>query len=137
MIKANAYGHGAVETAFALQDHVQYFMVAEINEALLLRSNGIRTPVLIAGYTDHSYTQLLCENRLTQCVYSLDYAKKLNHSVPPSQRLLCHLKLDTGMGRLGFSCKENELPSLAQALLSLKGLEWEGVFAHFAHRKSS
>ncbi len=132
VVKANAYGHGAPEIASALEGRADYFMVAEINEALKLRQTGIRTPILIAGYTDPAYAPLLCENQLTQCVFSLSYAQSLSQHLPPSQTLRCHLKLDTGMGRLGVSPAREELSFLAKALSSLKGLHWEGVFSHFA-----
>lgn len=133
VIKADAYGHGAVETARTLEKCGVYgFGVSNIAEAEELREAGLRQPILILGYTPVEYADALAAYDIEQCVYSLEYAVALSEATRKTLRI--HLKLDTGMGRIGFDCRSEGLPGLedAKKVLSLPNLEVCGVFMHFA-----
>lgn len=132
VVKANAYGHGAVEVARVLEKAgADYLAVAFIDEALELREHGIRLPILILGYTSAEYTAELIEHDIAQAVVDIEsgyaYAAAAEKLGKP---LKCHLKIDSGMGRLGFRSESNS-EKLA-GLLDLPSLNFEGVFTHFA-----
>jgi alanine racemase len=130
VVKANAYGHGAVPVArAALEAGAGYLAVACIAEAAELRAAGITAPVLILGVTPAELAGELVELGVTQAVSSLDYARALNAAL--NAPLKVHLKLETGMGRTGFHADKDALGDIAAAL-SLKNLCFEGVFTHFA-----
>lgn len=125
VIKDNAYGHGAVRLAKLYEElHADYFAVSNLEEAIELRDNGIVTPILILGFTPIENGRLLNEYNITQCVYSLQYAKELNDL---NVDIKCHLKIDTGMNRIGFK----DIEEMRQACL-LPNLYFEGVFTHFS-----
>ena len=130
VVKADAYGHGAVEAAGAiLEAGGDYLAVACIDEAVKLRRAGISAPILILGITPPYFAEELLELGITQCVPSLEYAEALSKRL--GGVLKCHLKLDSGMGRTGFACREESLVDIMQAL-KLPNLDFEGVFTHFA-----
>ncbi len=125
VIKDNAYGHGAVRLAKLCEKlHADYFAVSNIEEAIELRDNGVVTPILILGYTPVDDGRLLNEYNITQCIYSLEYAKELNNL---NVDIKCHLKIDTGMNRIGFK----DVDEMREAYL-LSNLNFEGVFTHFS-----
>ena len=132
VIKANAYGHGAVEVARVLEAAgADYLAVAFIDEALELRESGIKLPVLVLGYTSPEYTRELIEHDITQAV--VDYESGCEYAKAAEKLgkvLKCHLKLDSGMGRVGFR-KDFSADKIAD-LLALSQLHFEGVFTHFA-----
>ncbi len=132
VVKANAYGHGAVEVASALEKAgADYLAVAFIDEALELREHGIRLPILILGYTSPEYTAELIEHDITQSVSSAECAAAYSEAAAVEGKALkCHLKIDSGMGRLGFRAN-NKLDDVAE-MLTLPGLDFQGVFTHFA-----
>ena len=133
VIKAEAYGHGALDAARVLERCGVYgFAVSNFAEAQELRAAGLRQPVLILGYTPVEYANALAEYEIDQCVYSLEYASALSAAAEKTVRV--HLKLDTGMGRIGFDCRSDALPGLkdAKQVLSLPNLDVCGVFMHFA-----
>ena len=136
VVKANAYGHGANIVAPLLQSlGADCFAVSNIEEALSLREFGINTPILILGYTPESLVRTLAENSISQCVYSPDYARALSENAQKAGvTLSVHLKLDTGMSRLGFDFRdENENEKEAMLLAArLPCFNTEGVFTHFA-----
>lgn len=129
VIKADAYGHGALAFARALKDEARYFAVAEINEALALREGGIENDILVLGYTNPELANMLAENGITQTVTDLPYARALSERL--GEKSLCvHIKLNTGMNRLGFSC---DTPTEdIKALYDIKNLTVKGIFSHFA-----
>lgn len=130
VVKADAYGHGAVQAAKAiLEAGGDYLAVACIAEATMLREAGIKAPILILGITPPYFAEELCRLDVTQCVPSLEYAEALSARLPGA--LKCHLKLDSGMGRTGFACGEKSLVDITQTL-ALPRLDFEGVFTHFA-----
>ena len=133
VIKADAYGHGAVEAARVLRACGAYgFAVSNIAEAEQLRQAGVTEPVLILGYTPVQYAPSLTKYNIEQCVYSLEYAEALNAAA--AGKIKAQLKLDTGMGRIGFDCRSDDALGLADAkkVLSLEKLEVSGVFMHFS-----
>ena len=111
-----------------------YLGVACIDEALTLRANGVSLPILILGYTPPQLTAQLIENNLTQTVYSADIAEAYSaQAVSTGKCLKAHLKIDSGMGRLGFICGRGRDPhdEILQ-ILKLPGLYYEGIYTHFA-----
>ncbi|MBO5213843.1 MAG: alanine racemase [Clostridia bacterium] len=135
VVKADGYGHGAVEVAKTLRDS-DYFGVACIDEAIELRENGIETPILILGYTSPKEARLLVRWSLTQCAFEKEYLYQLQQALQPEQKLKIHLKIDTGMSRLGFYAHdEDSIAETAEEIASLIGetpsLEYEGIFTHF------
>lgn len=137
LVKANAYGHGAVPVARRLERlGAQYLAVACLDEAEELRSAGITAPILILGYTPVECVKRLLDGNITQLVYDRDMAEELSaRAAELGGRLRCHVALDTGMSRLGFSCHEADLAltvSAVAALSALPGLETEGICTHFA-----
>ncbi len=136
VVKANAYGHSAKDLCPIIdQNGADWFAVSNIDEAIALREYGIKKPILILGYTPVDMVQDLKNYDLSQCVYSLEYAEKLSAlCVFYGIQIKAHIKLDTGMSRLGFDCRNDGLNGLAEALESAKfdGIKCEGVFTHFA-----
>lgn len=136
VVKANAYGHGADIAAPILQKAgADFFAVSNVEEALELREHGISKPILILGYTPCEYAHELDDYNISQCVYSLDYANELsNEAKKYGLKIKIHIKLDTGMSRIGFDCRSDELSGINDALkaASLCGFVLEGIFTHFA-----
>lgn len=136
VVKADAYGHSARITAPVLEEQgADAFAVSNIEEAITLRGCGITRPVLILGYTPVSMAPQLYLNDIIQCVYSPEYAKALSEKACEyGVRLKIHIKLDTGMSRIGFDCRDDSLAGLDQAVAAAKlpGLIFEGIFTHFA-----
>ena len=134
VVKANAYGHGAVEVSRLLERlGCAYLAVACLEEARELRSAGIGLPILILGYTPEEYAPELAELSITQAVGSFSMAEGLSRALEGTDKTLkIHLKLETGMGRTGFRAMEWESVTDALRALELPHLEAEGIFTHFA-----
>ena len=137
VVKANAYGHSACAVAPILQQHgADYFAVSNIEEAIALRNLEIIKPILILGYTPVNMVNDLCDHNLTQCVYSKEYALALSkQAVENEVTVNIHIKLDTGMSRLGFDCRNDNLLGIDDAIKSakLEGFNFNGIFTHFAN----
>lgn len=136
VVKANAYGHGAVYLSKLYERlGADYFAVSNIEEAMQLRNNGIRAPILILGYTPTECASILAENNISQTVFSYSYAKELSKSAKSDGvSVKIHIKLDSGMGRIGFDCihdSEKILDSVAE-VCKMDSLVPEGIFTHFA-----
>lgn len=136
VVKSNAYGHGAVEISRKLEKWgCEYLAVANFGEAQALRKAGISLPILVLGYTSPEYTRLLIDNDITQAVVDADTAAEYSkRAVAAGKVLKCHLKLDTGMGRLGFFCLDSvggDIAGASQAVLR-QNLYFEGIFTHLA-----
>ncbi|MBQ7870868.1 MAG: alanine racemase [Oscillospiraceae bacterium] len=134
IVKADAYGHGAVPVSRYLTElGVEYLAVSNIEEAAQLRHGGIRGPILILGYTPPKYAEELTKMGLRQEVHSLEYARQLNERLAGlHRRLRVHIKLDTGMSRLGFFAYDHE--KTVDELKEIAGMEQlliEGIFTHF------
>ena len=136
VVKANAYGHGVDIVAPSLQQAgADFFAVSNIEEALELRKLGITKPILILGYTPVEYVQELATHEISQCVYSLDYSNELSvEAAKCNVKIKVHLKLDTGMSRIGFDCRSDEIVGIGDAISAAKldRFDIEGVFTHFA-----
>ncbi len=136
VIKANAYGHGAVALGRLYSElGADFLAVSNMGEALELRGAGIALPILILGYVAPECAEAAAKNGITLAVYSLPYAKALSEAASGAGVTLdVHLKFDTGMGRIGFFTSEEGENSLNDALLSAKlpSLSVTGAFTHFA-----
>ena len=145
VVKANGYGHGAVQVArVALQHGAEYLGVARINEAVQLREAGLEAPILIFGYTPSDQAETLIKYDLTQTVYSHKAAKVLSeYAVQKGTKICVHIKADSGMGRLGVLLSSNnnadtdnhllqDTVEAAESISRLPGLAVEGIFTHFA-----
>ena len=134
VMKADAYGHGAVPVSRALADlGAEYLAVSNLEEAVQIRRGEVRLPILILGYTPSEYAANMIFLDITQEVHSLTYAQELNEALAGTNYILnVHLKLDTGMTRIGFFAYDNDrtLDELKQAA-ALPHLHIEGVFMHF------
>lgn len=132
VVKANAYGHGAVPVARTLVKlGAEYLAVASLDEARELRQAGIGGPILILGWTPGEHAGELLELGLTQTVCDLATARAYSAAAQKAGRsLTVHVKVDTGMGRLGFVGKDREKEILS--LQNLPGLILEGIFTHFS-----
>ena len=132
VIKADAYGHGAVRVGKYLEDRVNYFAVATLEEAVELRENGIRLPILILGYTSPSQYEDLVAFDITQTIYSRETAELLDREAAnQGKKAGIHIALDTGMTRIGFQVTEEDADVIA-AIGRLPHLKMEGLFTHFA-----
>lgn len=132
VIKADAYGHGAVAIAREFETEADYFGVAEMNEALELRHAGIRKPILILGYTSPFLFEKALENDITLTMFQYENIEALSAT---AQRLgieaKIHFAVDTGMSRIGFGVSEREADLAARAA-KLSLIRVEGIFSHFA-----
>ena len=141
VVKANAYGHGAVQVAQRLERlGAEYLAVACLDEALELRQAGVRLPILILGYTPVERGGELLEGEITQTVYDLESARALSRLAEAAGKpLKIHIKADTGMSRLGWLCDEAHRAESVDAICqvcALPGLEPEGIYTHFANADS-
>ncbi len=132
IVKGNAYGNGAVQVALALESAgANHFAVAEADEAYELRRAGVRGTILILGAADAEEAYGLAEAGVSQAVYSRNSIATLAHTLKNSgKKLAVHLKIDTGMSRLGFS--PEEAVDAARLISEVPELALEGVFTHFA-----
>ena len=137
IVKADAYGHGSVHVSRCLQEAgADYLAVSSIDEAMELRTNGITMPILILGHTPRDQTPKLIENDITQAVTC--EAKAINYSneaVKLGKTLKIHIKVDTGMSRLGYLCEGDFFDGGVKGIVEdcqMPGLDAEGIFTHFA-----
>ena len=131
VVKANAYGHGAVPVASYLENQVDYFATATIEEAVELRENGISAPILILGYVSPSQYGDLVEYDITQTIDSYAQALALEkEAARQNRKAKAHLAVDTGMTRIGFQVTEHDADEAAK-IADLPHIELEGMFTHF------
>ncbi len=132
IVKADAYGHGAVGVAADIQDSVDYFGIAELGEALELREAGVKKPILILSYTSPYQYETLIENDITQTVFNYQDALAISNAAQKlNKTALVHIALDTGMSRIGFSCDEESVETVKK-ISRLPNVNVEGLFSHFA-----
>lgn len=132
VVKADGYGHGAVEIAKELHEEADYFGVALIDEALQLRRNGVTKPILILGYTSPTQYETLIEADITQAIFSREAARQLSDTaVRMGKKAKIHVVVDTGMSRIGFPPTEESIETI-KWINTLPGLFVEGIFSHFA-----
>jgi alanine racemase len=149
VVKANGYGHGAVEVArTAIASGAEWLGVARLSEAIALREAGFSAPILVFGYTPPADAGRLLDFDLRQSVYSLDAARAYSEAAARTRRIRVHLKVDTGMGRLGMvpAALSGQDPRHAvgeafireaTAIARLPGISAEGIFTHFAAADSA
>lgn len=131
VLKADAYGHGAVRLARACQkDGIGFLIVAFLEEAIQLRESGITLPILILNYFDPSYTDKVIEYDLSITIYSFEQMREITEYLDQSDKLKIHLNVDTGMSRLGLK-PENSL-KLYKEMRKDKRFIVEGVYTHFS-----
>lgn len=133
VIKANAYGHGSTKIAkFLENENVDYFAVARLEEAIELRENNINLPILCLGYIPENSLEIAIKNNITVTVYSLEMAEIINNiSSSIKQKAFVHIKIDTGMTRLGFLCNESSVNDI-EKIHDLEFIELQGIYTHFA-----
>jgi alanine racemase len=133
VIKADGYGHGAVELARVLDEEgADYFAVAVITEALELRRAGYDKPILIMGFTPSTFAKEIVESDITQAVFSYEQAEALSiEAQSQSKTAKIHIKIDTGMGRVGYLPSEESIVDI-KSINNLKNIYIEGIFTHFA-----
>lgn len=133
IIKANGYGHGSVELAKVLEsDGCDYFGVATASEALELRNNGIKAPIMCLSYIEESLYAEFIEKELDIPLFSYKTAKQVSDkALELGKNARIQVKLDTGMSRVGFQCSDETVEEIA-ALSKLPGLILQGIFTHFA-----
>ncbi len=142
VVKANGYGHGGVEVSLvALESGANCLAVARLEEGLQLRHAGIAAPILIFGYTPPRNARDLIDNDLTQTVFSYSAAEALaGQAERCGRKLRAHIKVDTGMGRLGVLATDASVDRCfheVQSIASLSGLEIEGLYTHLATADSA
>ena len=142
LVKADAYGHGAVPIAKELEKlGADYLGVACLDEAIELREAGITAPILILGCTPLEYAGDLAKYHISQACYDLDFAKGLSAAAQAAGgEIVVHIQCDTGMTRLGFMCHEDTIESSADQIIEavhLPGLKAEGIFTHFSDSDGS
>ena len=136
VVKADAYGHGAVRVAKHLERlGAGYLAVSNLDECEELRVNGIMLPILMLGFTPADQAERILKNDMTQAVPNLAIAEAYSSAaVHAGGTMKVHIKLDTGMGRLGFQCDDAHFDASLRdilKILTLPGLDVEGVFTHF------
>lgn len=137
VIKADGYGHGAVELSQIYEKlGADFFAVSNIDEGIEIRKSGSKLPIVILGYTPVSEAENLAEYDISQAVFSLEYAKELSEKCV-EEDCICkmHIKVDSGMSRIGFMCQEfprdeYSIKEICEACC-LPNLEVEGLFTHF------
>lgn len=132
VVKANAYGHGAIPISQSLEEMgVDHFGVALVEEGVTLRQAGVRLPILVMGGIFEDQVPEILQYRLTPVIYRISLARVLSeHAQNRGISWPVHIKVDTGMGRLGL--RPEEVEGFVMGLRLLKGLEIEGILTHFA-----
>ncbi len=136
VVKADAYGHGAVHVARALEQSVGCFAVATVDECAALRAAGITKPILTLGISEATRAAEIAELGLEQTVGSLRYAEELSRALKGTgRRMAVHFAVDTGMSRLGFETDPDVIGRSAEEIAraaKLDGIQPKGIFTHFA-----
>ena len=129
VVKANAYGHGLLETAKALAGEAEYLGVSNLYEALELKEHGIETPIFLFGRLFESELKTAVKNSLRLSVSSLEEAEEISEaSLQEGKQTFAHVKIDTGMGRLGI--QEHQAVRFIPKMAEMKGLLLEGIYTH-------
>lgn len=133
VVKTDAYGHGAVEVAETLLENgADRLAVAMLDEAVELRRQGITAPMLILGLTHPEYYEAVIQADAAQTVDSFEQARALSEAAEKvGKKAVIHIKLDTGMGRIGYTCREKDIEEVKR-ITRLPNLFAEGIFTHFA-----
>ena len=131
VIKTDGYGHGAVPIAKTVDELVWGYAVATSDEGVNLRTNGVTKPVIILGYTHESQYEKIVENDMRPAIFTFEDAKKLSDvACSESKKAKIHIKIDTGMSRIGFHPDKDSVKVISD-ISRLPGIEIEGIFTHF------
>lgn len=131
VIKTDGYGHGAVPIARTIDNLVAGYAVATVDEGMVLRDNGIEKPIIILGYTHESRYKSLIEYDMRPAIFCVDDAVKFSDAAKTLDKTAkIHIKIDTGMSRIGFQVNDESVESIAK-INDLPGIEIEGIFTHF------
>ncbi len=138
VVKANAYGHGAVDIAPVLLDNgADALAVSFIDEGIELRRSGISSPILLLGYTDPDQFDAIIEWNLQPTIYSVQSARLLAaRAAAQGKEVSIHIAIDSGMNRVGFSTTEESIEQIS-TITSLPSIRLEGIFTHFASADES
>ena len=132
VVKADAYGHGAIQVARLLQDKCRFFGVSSMLEARELRQAGLQTPILILGHTPVAHFPMAVSENIRPTIFHYEDALALSEEAVKQGRIApFHFAIDTGMSRIGFQATE-ESADLCVKIAKLPGLFAEGIFSHFA-----
>ena len=134
VIKADGYGHGCLPIALTLEKvpYVWGFAIATAEEAMELRKAGIQKPILILGYSFEDSYEDLVKNDICPTIISMDMARKYSEmGVRLNKKVYCHIKIDTGMSRIGYQVDESSVEEIKE-ISKLPNLVMDGIFTHFA-----
>lgn len=132
IVKADGYGHGAVEVARQIDELVDAYGVAILEEGIELRKAGFTKPILILGYTPKPLYPAMIRYDIATAVFTMEMAKEISDTaVAMHKNANIHIKLDTGMSRIGFSITK-ESKEIIEQIAKLPGIEIKGCFSHFA-----
>ena len=132
VVKADGYGHGDVAVAKAVAQKVTGYAVATLDEAVNLRENGVKKPILVLGYVDPYEFDILVSYEITATVFDVETAQLLADAARVQKKQAhCHIKVDTGMRRIGLEPDENGI-AIVKQITALKELSADGIFTHFA-----
>ena len=132
VVKADGYGHGDVAVAKAVAQKVTGYAVATLDEAVNLRENGVKKPILVLGYVDPYEFDILVSHEITATVVDVETAQLLADAARVQKKQAhCHIKVDTGMRRIGLEPDENGI-AIVKQITALKELSADGIFTHFA-----
>lgn len=132
VVKADGYGHGDVAVAKAVAQKVTGYAVATLDEAVNLRENGVKKPILVLGYVDPYEFDILVSYEITATVFDVETAQLLADAARVQKKQAhCHIKVDTGMRRIGLEPNENGI-AIVKQITALKELSADGIFTHFA-----
>lgn len=136
VLKADAYGHGAVECGLFLQKCGAYmFAVAALTEAVAMRKSGITIPIMILGYTSPEYAEILSDFDIEQAIVDEEHAIAMNKAAAKlNKKVKVHIALDTGMSRIGIYAQKNHTAAAdaAERIYRMSNLDVVGMFTHFA-----
>ena len=132
VVKADGYGHGDVAVAKAVAQKVTGYAVATLDEAVNLRENGVKKPSLVLGHVDPYEFDILVSHEITATVFDVETAQLLADAARVQKKQAhCHIKVDTGMRRIGLEPDENGI-AIVKQITALKELSADGIFTHFA-----
>ena len=137
VLKTDGYGHGAIPIAKTIKNLVDFFAVATIDEALNIRRHGLKHPILILGFLPEDRIVDAIKNGIRPAVFTMDIAEKISEkAVKLGVKAPIHIKVDTGMGRIGYAATEQSEEEVLR-ISRLPGIEVEGIFTHFASSDSA
>ena len=132
VVKADAYGHGAVPVARAIEDLVDAYGVSMPEEGVELRQAGLTKPIIILGYTAPEVAELAIRYDITMAVFQSEIAERYNEIAKKLNKTAkVHIKLDTGMSRIGYLCRDESLLDI-EKIAKLSNIQIDGMFTHFS-----